>query len=330
MSIRPYSSVVSTVPSAEFHHIALERIANEMDLYILALCKTVSKLWKKALDAVSDDPVYIEKCAEREGFSLVNGSGRKHCEDVKILYSMTISGRRIGRLYGNVVGKVPPISKECFDVLLLDDPFGKGKIKDNFAIVVVPSKLEIACGGETQLCLDEQKNLIKVPDLQIEKKDCEMPFSVRNFIMLCIQKKDVTGFNIKSTYYGARQCGAASCVNRVYLIRKSTPDIKAGDVKSVGLKVTNLIEFGPAPYIARLVLDAVLIAESTKFPIFREYFQICCGTDHPMPIPNHYRCGVRENEPFVDTGYIAPSCRVDVPQLLSLDKVQTQKPVETL
>lgn len=108
-----------------------------------------------------NEPVIWNTMSEREGIPLVAGVGRDSISDFKILYPVTISGRKIGELFGAVVGKVPPITEYWFDKFAqnLPDPYETDKLfRDNFVVLVDPSFIERSVDKETPLEIDATGN----------------------------------------------------------------------------------------------------------------------------------------------------------------------------
>lgn len=134
-----------------------------------------------------DDSGIWNRASAREGIPVVEGKDRNRRKDFKILYPITISGRRIGELFGKVVGKVPPISKYWFDKFAENvmDPYEEGKqFRDNFVVLVDPSFIERYVDKETPLDIDETGYLREVAPDAVLEQTLTIPFSLRNMHVL--------------------------------------------------------------------------------------------------------------------------------------------------
>jgi hypothetical protein len=79
---------------------------------------------------------------------------RNYKEDFRVLYPITLSGRQIEGIFGDVIGKIPGIREEVFNELNTPDPFELEKLqRENYVVVVVPNWPHVS------LKLNESKNL---------------------------------------------------------------------------------------------------------------------------------------------------------------------------
>jgi hypothetical protein len=163
--------------SSENQVVIFERVTSFLDPSDLFRLASVSK---PSNHACANPFVWRELC-ERVGIPLVATKDYDYKEHFKCLYPITIHGGMISRILGNVVEKVPLIDARIVEILKSDDPFGFGTVKDNYWIVVVPSTIQRT--KETKLALDQQKNLVEVPE--DEPKDLTIPLSVKNLQTLC-------------------------------------------------------------------------------------------------------------------------------------------------
>ena len=117
------------------------------------------------------------------GIPFVEGQRIDWAADFDILSRMTaVSKRTICRFLGEMVEDVPPIRKECFDLLDQPDPFEPDKcIKDTFEILVVPPRVRRT--REREWILDGNGNLITDP--QKREKTLDIPLTLKNLRTLC-------------------------------------------------------------------------------------------------------------------------------------------------
>lgn len=74
----------------------------------------VCKLWNAF---IKESPSIWKGLFKKEGIPLVNGKDRDYREDFITLFPMTISGRKIGEVFGKIIGQIPEISEQVFNKL---------------------------------------------------------------------------------------------------------------------------------------------------------------------------------------------------------------------
>jgi hypothetical protein len=256
--------------------------ANAMEfLEVADICRATiaCKRWSQ----LGQSEVIWRNAFEKEGIPVVDGKKRDYKKDLKILYPITISGRRISRVFGEMLGRVPPISEKWFNKLQEEDPFEKGQfIRENYVFVVLPSLITRTVDQETPLALlNESKNLIELPKLEdwpsisaelatAGKLDLTISFSLKNLQTLCSYplrgKENMPVFNEDFMNGVFDQCNPSPDQVRVYFMRKciveqskdrSYPDQKRL-VEDQGFEVTSLK--------VRALFDAIMILESGTCP----------------------------------------------------------------
>lgn len=277
-----------------------------MELADLGCAARVCKFWNSLIQS----SFIWKNLFKREGIPLVvslNGGPRNYKEDFKVLYPITaVSGSTIGQLFGKIVGLIPPISEKWFNKLQEEDPFEKGKsIKENYVVVVDPSLIKRTVDDNTPLSLDESGNLIVLSKEQnqsteaevIEKRDLTIPFSLRNYQLLCSDfmngKKNTPVFTCSaSSSSRVFNCDVLD-KTRVYFMRKHiVPESKEclysqqeEFVKSRGFEVTSLRQ--------RALLDFTLILQHGT----------CHDVDHPLTYARTSDitrcCGSRVSRPLI-------------------------------
>jgi hypothetical protein len=116
------------------------------------------------------------------GFPLVEGEVRDLQEDFITLYKTAgIGARMIGHYLGEMVGKVPTITKERFEWLSQKDRWDETKCnRDTFEWHVVPSHIRRMAGDDFAL---KGNSLVLDPD-EVEEKELEVPLSLQNLRLL--------------------------------------------------------------------------------------------------------------------------------------------------
>ncbi|HSW86254.1 MAG TPA: F-box-like domain-containing protein [Rhabdochlamydiaceae bacterium] len=232
----------------------------------------VCKLWN---DLIKNHQDLWKQLFEREGVSLVaslSGQPRDYREDFKTLYPITeVSGRTIGEIFGEIVGKVPPIREEWFNRLKDPDPFEEEKsIGENYVFVVDPFLIK---RKEATLDLDESGNLIERPKQEIEHsktQELEIPFSLKNIRMLCSYPlagtENMPVFSPSSPIEVTDQCD--SCPDRVhvYFMRRHIVEKSRGLSYSDQEELVTREQLEVAPVRQRTLFNATMILKSGTCP----------------------------------------------------------------
>lgn len=186
----------------------------------------VCKLWNTF---IKDQSIW-KNLFEIEGIPPVissTGQERDYRKDFIAMYRITrVSGRTIKKTFGEMIGKVPPISEEHFNKLKQRDPFEKEKLmEENYVCVVVPHSIR-RTNRETPLHLDTSGNLIELPkqNARSEMRELTIPFSLKNLKALSsyplTRKKNKPVFTEDSLSTVFKQCDVQPKENKVYFIRK--------------------------------------------------------------------------------------------------------------
>jgi hypothetical protein len=252
------------------------RCAELLEVVDVGRSEQVCRSWNSLLK----DALTWKKLSEREGVPLVaspSGHLRNYREDFKILRPITISGKKISQFFGKIVGHIPPISEKWVNKLQEEDPFEKKNLmRDNYLFVVIPSSIRRTVDQEAPLALDEWRNLIESTNQEnghsnsTERRDLEIPFSLKNFKKLCSYplkgKENMPVFDgcfvpevfdtcaDKTNVYFMRKCLIWQSKNTSYSDQEAL-------VKTQGFEVTPLRE--------RAIFDAIKILESGTCPDVR-------------------------------------------------------------
>ena len=189
----------------------------------IARSAKVCKSWNTF---IKDSSIYWEKRSEYEGISIVDSARRDRKEDFKILYPRFVSGKMIGRLFGKVIGPIPPISEKDFNELTEEDPFENGKLKgETFVFVVRPDKVARTLDEATPLALNASNELVENTGNSTETGEVlEIPFSLKNHKMLCRYplsgKENMPVFDKDSDSEVFEQCDTCPVIVSVYFMRK--------------------------------------------------------------------------------------------------------------
>ena len=177
---------ISTVCSPLEKSDTFEYILAFLDLADIPQASRVCKYWN---EFIKENALIWRTLSEKEGISIVDSTGRNRKEDFKILHPRFISGKMIGRLFGKVIGPIPPISEKDFNALKEEDPFEKKtkKLKgETFVFVVRPDKVARTLDQDTPLVLNASNELIENAGNSTETGELlEIPFSLKNNKMLC-------------------------------------------------------------------------------------------------------------------------------------------------
>lgn len=191
-----HTSLIKPFPDPNlFAHAAIAYLEPK-DIFNLAITCKQNNEWSKI-------PLIWQKASEKEGLPQVanfDGTPRTNPkEDFRVLHPITLSGKKIGKFFGKVIGSVSPIKQYYFDKLSEPEPFDppnallewlslskkRNTFGENFRFVVKPSYVERMATKEAPLALDKDGNLVKVdPDKAVEET-LTIPFSLRNFQLLC-------------------------------------------------------------------------------------------------------------------------------------------------
>lgn len=287
MSVHEACSIIS------YDKTLVLRIADFFDVRDMGRCEKVSKAWNSHIASEG-----WNNLSAREGLPLVCGENRNFKEDFKMLQLITISGKRINQLtLAKMIGEIPPIAAKYFDLLEKSDPFGDGKIKDNFVFVVVPSLLEKTCGEE-------------------------IPFSLRNFITLCSQRKsgpDIFRYSDHSRENAdegnvINQVNLLPKENTVYFMRKCVAEKTRGStlldyyrahhqnkiIKELqGSTFEESIKFEVTPLIVRAIFDAVIFGETGQCPESDDYVN-CSDKINFLDEKEDYQARIRKTSQGLD------------------------------
>ncbi len=235
---------------------------------VVDLCHSaqVCKTW----NTLTKDEYIWQKQFECEGIPTVkstNHEKRNYRQDFSILFPITISGKMIASVFGEIVGSIPPIREEYFNILTKIDPFDESRsVKQSFVVLVRPRETLWTNDKENPMTLDDNENLVKDDSGIIpSRKRLEVPSKLKNLNIICSyleKNKGTKPFFAKNSYTQVfNQCGDSSPnETAVYLMRKHVVNQSAcadsfadqkNDVESKGFIVMGLRE--------RAIYDAVTI-----------------------------------------------------------------------
>lgn len=252
----------------------------------------VSKLWN---DLIKNHQALWRQLFEREGIPPVNSvtdQPRDYREDFKTLYPITeVSGRTIREIFGEIDGKVPPISEDWFNRLKDPDPFEKEKsIGENYVFVVDPALIK---RKEAMLDLDESGNLIERPKQEIEHSETQelkIPFSLKNIRMLCSYPltgtQNMPVFSPISPIEVTNQCD--SCPDRVhiYFMRRHIAEKSKGLSYPDQKELVKREQLEVAPLRQRTLFNATMILKSGTCPDLRKTPRV--NVRHPDLLGNKF------------------------------------------
>ncbi len=266
MTINNIGVLLSRLSSCE--GVVVQRTADFLEARDIGRCELVCKLWN---EACNNQEIWI-RLSVREGIPFVEGQDRDRRADFQVLYPMTISGKRISRLLGEVVGQIPCISEVFFSILNTPDPFEEGKLcKDSFVFVVDPHLIKRTAGEGTPLDLDAQGNLIELPADQVQNgKELLIPHSLKNLRMLCSHplegKQNMPVFAHYSEDDIFNQCGASSNKVSVHFMRRCVADESRNMTYANQEILVTERGFDVTPLRVRALFDAVEILGSGICP----------------------------------------------------------------
>ncbi len=287
MTINNIGVLPSRLSSCE--GVVVQRAADFLEARDIGRCELVCKLWN---GACKNQEIWLGVTV-REGIPFVEGQDRDRRADFQVLYPMTISGKRISRLLGEMVGQIPCISEVFFSILNTPDPFEEGKLcKDSFVFVVDPHLIKRTAGVGTPLDLDAQGNLIELPADQVQNgKELLIPHSLKNFRMLCCHplegKQNMPVFIHYSSDTVFNRCGASSNKVSVYFMRRCVADESRNMTYANQEILVTERGFNITPLRVRALFDAVEILESgtcpdsekPRYTIARCSDIVCFGSD---------------------------------------------------
>jgi hypothetical protein len=258
-----------------------------LDVNDIGCAARVCRSWNKLIQS----PSIWENLFEKEGIPRVvslNDERRDYREDFKTLYPITISGRVISQLFGEIVGQIPPISEKWFNKLHEKDPFSKTKlIGETFFFIVVPSLITRTVDQETPLILDDSGNLIELPKQEnkhsnstetstVERRELTFPLSLKNLNVICSYplrgKENMPVFAKDHPLFqplGAEilnQCSTHPDKIGVYFMRKQVAKQTKWEFYANQKKLVEFKGFKVTPLKERALFDAVNILKSGTCP----------------------------------------------------------------
>jgi len=258
-----------------------------LDLKDLPNVARVCKAWNNALKSSNNNITIWKNLFQKHGIPLVinpDSKPRDYRADLKILFPMTISGKLIEEYFGKMVGEVPAISAEFFDLLQEEDSFEEQKpgnqIAKNYVVLVLPTKITRISGDEnTPLALDAKGNLIESSGHSSSssstvtsdpgKLDLEIPFRVNNLVTLSKYplkgKENGPVFNYVNPDV-LEQCNACSTEIKVYLMRKRVVEESRNKAYSAQKELVNNEGWDVTPLRERMFYDIFKILSSGDCP----------------------------------------------------------------
>ena len=263
---------ISLAPSVFPNADTFEHVLEFLEIADFARISQVCKSWNDFIKT----PIIWRKLFKKEGIPLVDGPERNYREDFKTLYSITISGRIIGKLFGEVVGPISPISEKVFNKLQDLDPYEKGKFKrETFVFVVDPHLIRRTIDKGALLALDESGNLIEYTSNSTEtgtaeKQVLEIPFSAPNHWVLCSHplsgKENMPVFDKGYDPDVFKQCAPCPDRNRVWFMRKCVAEQTRRESYAEQKKLVEAQGDEVTPLRVRALFDSVKILTSRTCP----------------------------------------------------------------
>ena len=253
---------------SSYENGCVQRSADFLEARDIGRCAVVCKLWNESLE---NQEIWV-RLSVREGIPFVEGEGRDRRADFQILYPITISGKKISRFLGELVGEIPLISAVIFNVLNTPDPFEEGKsFKDTWVFVVDPHLIKRTAGEGTPLDLDEKGNLIELPVDQVQNgKELLIPYSLKNLRMLCSHplegKKNMPVFASYSNDAVFNQCSAISNQVRIFFMKRCIAEESRNMTYANQEILVTERGFDITPIRIRALFDSVEILESGTCP----------------------------------------------------------------
>lgn len=145
----------------------------------------------------SRDPAIVKQLCKRFGgipqVVSLDGSERRNPQfDLMVLHKVTIGTCIIEKIFGRVLGEVPPISEYWFDKIQnnVPDPFEPElSFRKNFVVMVDPAFIERTYDQDTPLKINEEGNLTKIDPHQAVDKHLTIPFTLKNMAVLSAYPK---------------------------------------------------------------------------------------------------------------------------------------------
>jgi hypothetical protein len=249
--------------------LLLERVAEFLDSRDMGRCGKACKLF---LTVMYKDQGFWIRLSEQQGIPLVAGKDRDRKADFQALYPITLSGARISRILGKVLGEIPCISEEVFNKLNTKDPFEEKKLmKDTWVFVVVPAYVERTVSPRTPLGLNDEGNLVEIPKHRIQKgSKLKIPLSLKNIEVLCFYllrgKKNKPVFHKLANKRVFEQCGASSDKTSVYFMRRWIVEESRSLPYAEQEELVGRFKFGVTSMRVRALFDAITILESKTCP----------------------------------------------------------------
>ncbi len=234
----------------ESQKACFQRSADFLELADIGRCERVCILWN---GFCKDQEIWFG-LSIKMGIPIVDAKDRDRKADFQVLYPRTISKRRIEML-GKMVEEVPLISVNFFNKLFEQDSFEiEKKMRENYWVFVVPSRLERTDGAE--FMNGEQDFALSVPNI---KKLC-------SHLLKGKPKAPVFSFGETDRDEVVSQYGAAPDKIGIYLMRdtmvKGPKRMSFTDHK----QIVNNEGFDVVPLTVRVFFDAMKILESDRCP----------------------------------------------------------------
>ncbi len=186
----------------------------------------VCKSWAEA----ADQPGIWRQHFLKEKIPFVEGSDRNYKGDFKILFPITLRGKKIEKFLGEFIGEIPKISLEWFNKLSEPDPFEPGKtMAESFVIVVEPQAIKRTFSKDVSATLDEQGYLaIALRESEEETEtEIEIPFNLMNLKTLSyyplLGKTNAPVFYHGSVKEAFHHCPPSPGKVNLYFMRKVAP-----------------------------------------------------------------------------------------------------------
>jgi len=211
--------------------------------------------WQKALSASH----YWEYLYEKEKIPLVEGENRNLRADLKKIYPITLSGAKIEKYLGKIVGKIPRLRLVEFKKLFTPDRYSGNakKMGETYEVIVLPDILIRTFRNGQTAKIDEKGRLIICNNSgnSAQEATVEIPFSFPNLATLS-QHPLVGGCNgpvfsvIANDVFN--QCTTVVSSVKLYLMRRTfaVPTLnlfyekQEADAREKGLQISPLIVRG--------------------------------------------------------------------------------------
>lgn len=242
-----------------------------LDLADVGRASQVCRSWKSVIEKSAK---IWKSLFAKEGIPLVislNGKPRDYKQDFQILYPITLSGKKISRFIGKMVGEVPSISEKWLLKLSEEDAFEKDKsLGENYVFVVTPPFLTRTVDQDTPLALDKSGNLIESPLGIVANQELSIPLSFKNLRILCSYplkgKENTPVFDKTSLTEVFNQCHTCADKVRVYFMRKHIANQSKGVAYVDQEELVKRHGFEVTPLIVRALFDSITILDSGTCP----------------------------------------------------------------